>query len=72
VAARGCGNGTDNECHGDEPGEPGYDEALLWLVQYEEELETSYGQSDPHGECEQVMAGPDGQGDFRPGFPPVR
>lgn len=44
-------------CHGDTHGE---DDALVWLDQYDYELETDYAQSDP------VKAGPDGQGDYRP------
>jgi hypothetical protein len=49
--------GASTSCHGDTHGE---DDALVWLDQYDYELETDYAQSDP------VKAGPDGQGDYRP------
>jgi hypothetical protein len=45
-------------CHGDYHGEK---DPEVWLDEYEWDLENTYGQSD-----NQVMAGPDGQGDYRP------
>ena len=69
VDAKPCGN----SCWGDEPGEPGYNEDLAWLDQYEQDLETTYGESDGslYPESENgVKPGPNGEGDKRPGtFP---
>ena len=70
VAASPCGN----SCWGDEPGEPGYDEDLAWLDQYEEDQETTYGESDGslYPESENgVKPGPNGEGDKRPGTFPL-
>ena len=44
-------------CHGDQHGEQ---DPMVWLEQYEYDQATTYAESPG------VMAGPDGQGDYRP------
>jgi hypothetical protein len=44
-------------CHGDQHGEQ---DPMVWLEQYEHDQATIYAESPG------VMAGPDGQGDYRP------